>query len=57
MGRNRGQPERRQVDSPHQVEIDDDGDDDGVFDDDHDVDDVHNYIGDDHTIGIIDTIS
>ena len=48
MGRNRGQSERRQVDSPHQVEIDDD--DDGVFDDDHDVGD---YNGDDHTIDTI----
>ena len=50
MGRNRGQSERRQVDSPHQVEIDDDDDD---FDDDLDVDDVDDYNGDDHTIDII----
>ena len=41
MGRNRGQSERRQVDSLHQV--DDDDDDDGVFDDNHDVDDVDDY--------------
>ena len=51
MGRNRGQSERRQVDSPHQVEID------AGVDDDHDVDDVDDYNGDDHTIDIIDTIS
>ena len=42
MGRNRGQSERRQVDSLHQVD-DDDDDDDGVFDDNHDVDDVDDY--------------
>ena len=57
MGRNRGQSERRQVDSPHQVEIDDDADDDGVFDDDHDVDDLDDYNGDDHTIDTINIIS
>ena len=42
MGRNRGQSERRQVDSLHQVD-DDDDDDDGVFGDNHDVDDVDDY--------------
>ena len=54
MGPSQEQSERRQVDSPHQVEIDDDDDDDdGVFNDDHDIDD---YNGDDHTIDILDTI-
>ena len=54
MGPSQEQSERRQVDSPHQVEIDDD--DDGVFDDNHDVDDVDDYNGNDHTIDILDTI-
>ena len=39
MGRNRGQSERRQVDSLHQV----DDDDDGVFNDNYDVDDDDDY--------------